>query len=97
MDRLQEAGQQREKSDGSSKAQGAEESQKSSHDEEIEQRRSPSGSIVYKAICKEGLDELKRPSSALWWSGVAAGLSMGFSLVAEGCSKRICRKQVGRR
>src|SRR3954454_8465175 len=52
--------------------------------EEAEERSAPSGRIVYKAILKEGEDELTRPSSALFWSGLAAGLSMGFSLVAEG-------------
>jgi formate/nitrite transporter FocA (FNT family) len=53
-------------------------------EEEIADRSSPSGSIVYQAIRKEGEDELDRPTSALAWSGLAAGLSMGFSLVAEG-------------
>lgn len=86
MDRLEEHGRQA-KADGSGESQSEGESKKESHEEEVEHRRSPSGSIVYKAICKEGLDELKRPSSALWWSGVAAGLSMGFSLVAEGLLK----------
>lgn len=52
--------------------------------QEIEDRASPSGKIVYKAISKEGEGELERSSSALFWSGLAAGLSMGFSLVAEG-------------
>jgi formate-nitrite transporter family protein len=52
--------------------------------EEAENRQAPSGTIVYKAIFKEGSDELERPSSALFWSGLAAGLSMGFSMVAEG-------------
>src|SRR4051812_19746867 len=58
-----------------------------SHDaehHEAEERRAPSGRVVYHAILKEGDDELERPSSALFWSGLAAGLSMGFSLVAEG-------------
>ena len=88
MDRPEKTEQHRERpSDGSGDGQQDEKSKQSSHDEEVENRRSPSGSIVYKAICKEGLDELKRPSSALWWSGVAAGLSMGFSLVAEGLLK----------
>jgi formate/nitrite transporter FocA (FNT family) len=32
----------------------------------------------------EGESELCRPVSALAWSGLAAGLSMGFSLVAQG-------------
>jgi formate/nitrite transporter FocA (FNT family) len=40
--------------------------------------------IVHEAIRIEGEDELTRPAQALFWSGVAAGLSMGFSLVAEG-------------
>ena len=49
--------------------------------EEVEQRSSPKGSVVYKAISKEGDDELKRSTSALAWSGLAAGLSMGFSFL----------------
>jgi len=51
---------------------------------QADERSAPSGAIVYKAILKEGTDELRRPSSALFWSGLAAGLSMGFSLIAEG-------------
>jgi formate/nitrite transporter FocA (FNT family) len=53
-------------------------------EQEIQERSSPSGKIVYKSILKEGEEELERSSSALFWSGLAAGLSMGFSLVAEG-------------
>src|SRR3954470_1181840 len=51
---------------------------------EIQERSSPSGKIVYKAILKEGEEELDRASAALFWSGLAAGLSMGFSMIAEG-------------
>ena len=51
---------------------------------EAEERSSPSGAVVYKAILKEGLDERSRSTSALFWSGLAAGLSMGASLMAEG-------------
>jgi formate/nitrite transporter FocA (FNT family) len=39
---------------------------------------------VHEAIRREGDEELRRPSEALWWSGLAAGLSMGFSLIGEG-------------
>src|SRR4051812_41616953 len=53
-------------------------------EQEVEERTSPSGKIVYKAIHKEGVEEMERSSSALFWSGLAAGLSMGFTLVAEG-------------
>jgi formate/nitrite transporter FocA (FNT family) len=51
---------------------------------EVQERSAPSGKIIYKAILKEGEEELARSSSALFWSGLAAGLSMGFSMVAEG-------------
>jgi len=52
--------------------------------EEAERRGSLRADVVHEAIRKEGEDELRRSSSALAWSGLAAGLSMGFSLVAEG-------------
>lgn len=40
--------------------------------------------VVHEAIRKQGEDELARPVSALAWSGLAAGLSMSFSFMAEG-------------
>jgi len=53
-------------------------------EKEIESRKSPPGEIVYEAVFREGEHELERSNSALAWSGLAAGLSMGFSFVAEG-------------
>lgn len=52
--------------------------------QQAKQRSSPSGKIVYHAILKEADEELGRSTAALFWSGLAAGLSMGFSLIAEG-------------
>src|SRR5215216_5147591 len=66
------------------KQQKQEQSEHDPAEQEAEERSSPSGKVVYKAILKEAEDELERPSAALFWSGLAAGLSMGFSLVAEG-------------
>src|SRR4029079_14510293 len=60
------------------------ETNKRIEEQEVHERSSPSGKIVYKAISKEGEEELERSSSALFWSGLAAGLSMGFSMIAEG-------------
>lgn len=40
--------------------------------------------VIHEAIRAEGEGELKRPVTALTWSGLAAGLSMGFSFVATG-------------
>ena len=54
---------------------------------EAKRREAPSGVIVYKTILKEGEDELDRSSSALFWSGLAAGLSMSFSMIGEGLLK----------
>jgi formate/nitrite transporter FocA (FNT family) len=51
--------------------------------QEVEKRSSPSGSIVYRTIKKEGEEELERATSALAWSGLAAGMSMGFSFATE--------------
>ena len=56
-------------------------------EEEAKERVAPSGVIVYKTILKEGQDELDRSSSALFWSGLAAGLSMSFSMIGEGLLK----------
>lgn len=46
-----------------------------------------SASITYDVIRVEGEKQLLRTSSALAWSGLAAGLVMGFSMVAEGLLK----------
>src|SRR4051812_40522238 len=51
--------------------------------EEAKERSSPSAHVVYEAIRKEGRHELERKPSSLAWSGLAAGMSMGFSFVAQ--------------
>ena len=57
-----------------------EEKEKKKADEE----ESLNASITYEVIRREGETELERSPQALAWSGLAAGLSMGFILVAEG-------------
>jgi len=39
--------------------------------------------VIHEIIRAEGDAELERPAGALIWSGLAAGLSMGFSFLAE--------------
>jgi formate/nitrite transporter FocA (FNT family) len=51
---------------------------------DVERKSAPRTEVVYEAIRSEGENELSRSSSTLAWDGLAAGLSMGFSLVAEG-------------
>jgi formate/nitrite transporter FocA (FNT family) len=48
------------------------------------ERTAPRAAVIHEAIRVEGEGELSRPLSALVWSGLAAGLSIGFSLVARG-------------
>jgi formate/nitrite transporter FocA (FNT family) len=50
-------------------------------EQEAQDRTSVSAVVVHEAIRHDGEEELNRTSSALAWSGLAAGLSMGFSLV----------------
>jgi formate-nitrite transporter family protein len=57
-----------------------EESEKKKADEE----ESLNASITHEVIRREGEKELERSPQALAWSGLAAGLSMGFNLIAEG-------------
>jgi formate/nitrite transporter FocA (FNT family) len=50
---------------------------------QVEDRVAIGANVVYETIRREGEEELQRPASALAWSALAAGLSMGFSFVAE--------------
>ena len=56
------------------------------HEEEkkIQESKSLDAKSTYEVIRREGLHELERSTSALAWSGLAAGLSMGFSFLVEG-------------
>ena len=61
-----------------------EEEKRKKEEAEAEERSAPNPSVVWDAVHQEGVDELQRRPLALMWSGLAAGLSMGFSLIAEG-------------
>jgi formate/nitrite transporter FocA (FNT family) len=52
--------------------------------QQVQERTTISAVVVHEAVREEGERELSRPVAALAWSGLAAGLSMGFSLVGQG-------------
>jgi len=52
--------------------------------ERVDEYRSPPASVIFEAIRREGDHELCRPASALWWSGVAAGLAISTSVLCKG-------------
>lgn len=49
----------------------------------VSKRRKLRAAVVYEIISTEGEGELARSASALWWSALAAGLSIGFSVLAQ--------------
>ena len=51
---------------------------------DVQDRRRLRAVLIYEIIRQEGEEELARPAISLWWSGVAAGIAMGFSVVAKG-------------
>lgn len=52
--------------------------------EEADDRSSTTAKVVHEAIRLEGSEELERPSSSIAWSGLAAGLTMGCSMLGQG-------------
>jgi len=49
----------------------------------ISEARRLRAAILYEVIRVEGEGELARSASALWWSGLAAGLSIGLSVLSQ--------------
>ena len=50
---------------------------------DIEERSSPRTPVIYEIVRRLGEEEMARPATSLWWSGVAAGLSISLSPVAQ--------------
>ena len=49
--------------------------------DQAEQHSSIRALVIHEVLREEGEEELKRPAAALAWSGLAAGMSMGFSFL----------------
>ena len=47
----------------------------------------PRTPVIYEVVRRLGDEEMQRPLTSLWWSGVAAGLSISFSLLAQSILK----------
>ena len=52
--------------------------------DDVEEMSSPRAPVIYEIVRRLGDEEMDRPIISLWWSGVAAGLSISFSLLAQG-------------
>ncbi len=53
-------------------------------EEQVREYENVPSSVIFEAIRRQGEYELSRPISALWWSGVAAGLAISMSVFCKG-------------
>lgn len=53
-------------------------------EQEVSKNQPPRAAVLHEIIRAQGDQELERTVAALWWSALAAGLSMGLSLMAMG-------------
>jgi formate/nitrite transporter FocA (FNT family) len=54
-----------------------------SNEKQVQEAESLDAKTTYEVVRREGDKELARSTDALFWSGLAAGLSMGFSYLGE--------------
>ena len=52
--------------------------------EEASDKSSTTAKVVHEAVRIEGTEELERPTRSLLWSALAAGLTMGCSMIGQG-------------
>ena len=50
---------------------------------DVEELATPRTPVIYEVVRRLGEEEMERPLTSLWWSGVAAGLSISFSLLSQ--------------
>jgi formate/nitrite transporter FocA (FNT family) len=51
---------------------------------DVEELSAPRARIIYEVVRKQGDEELDRPPGSLFWSGLAGGITIMMSVVAEG-------------
>ncbi len=68
-----------------------------SEHKEATRRTALRAAVVFETVRREGEQELERPVASLAFSGLAAGLSMGFSLVSTDLFARHFRRAAGGR
>lgn len=62
---------------------------KTKEKKDAEERSGPESLVLYQAMVLRGEHELGRPATSLFWSGLAAGIAISNSLVAEAALNRV--------
>ena len=57
---------------------------KHEEEKEVVKRSGPDSVVLHEAMVLKGEHELDRPAASLFWSGLAAGIAISISIVAEG-------------
>ena len=63
------------------------ESNEPDEEEAVREASHLSAKLVYQVVRREGDDELRRPRTSLFWSGIAAGVCISFSVIGEALFK----------
>lgn len=53
-------------------------------DDDVEELKAADATDLHRTVVEEGERELNRPAASLFWSGLAAGMAINASLIAEG-------------
>ncbi|AUQ67864.1 formate/nitrite transporter family protein [Phaeobacter inhibens] len=61
--------------------------QEECENEAVEEATGLSPRLIFETIRRNGEEELERPVRALWWSGIAAGLLISFSVLGKAVFK----------
>ena len=69
--------------EGASDGDDSEREQEEQSEQQAKEAESLDAKTTYEVVRREGMKELSRSTSALFWSGLAAGMSMGFSFLAQ--------------
>jgi len=56
--------------------------------EEAQELAAPQSPVIYEVVRRQGEEELRRPLGSLFWSGIAAGVTIMASVIAEGALRR---------
>ena len=80
----------------------AEAGESSPHLDQKEQRQAAAGApmgalVIHEIVRDQGEEELERSFGGLAWSGIAAGLSIGFSFLTQATLQAGCRMPRGAR
>ena len=52
--------------------------------EEVEELAAPRAPVIYEVVRRQGEEELRRPCGSLFWSGLAGGMAIMFSVIGQG-------------